>query len=512
MALTKEQFQELRKKGLTPQQIADFEKGKKPTAPVTQTQTTRPRIGTWEGFVDPFKNTAVGIGKGIGKLGLGVGTIGRGIQRGVAGAVGVDMQENSIFDTQSTQRAQAEEALRPKNTGEAVSRFLTEVGATALPSGAVMKATKGLGFARAMLGRGVIGGATGTVQGGGDIDRDTAIGAVSEIAFPVAGKLINYGGDVLKGFAGLVSGKGSDVVEQVIKTPRAALEGGRTAGIEGLKETATAIREGVKLVQKNAGTAFEEATKGYTTPLSKKAFKEVTEEFFSEIDNSTFIAPEKINKLKTVVDTWTDYSPQGLNKLGSKISKFYSGSDSAADIDRVISGLNRTIRGWVGNQVPEIAEANAKYADKMDLLEQMEAIFRTKGAVDDRLGLQKTAESVSRLFNANRDIAREGVEELERELGINVLGREAGRQLVDGVTRSRGAIGDAALGVAKAVIPPQALLQITARTGLAREAILSRINTIEPIARATVIEVLTDLFGEGEQTTPDQTQTTKTES
>lgn len=512
MALTKEQFAELRKKGLTPQQIADFEAGKKPTT----TQTTQPQqntnLGTMEGFTDPFKSTATGIAKGAGKLALGVGTLGRSIQKGVGSLFGADVKENSILDIGSAQRMAAEQTLAPKNTGEKVSSFVTEVAATALPSSAALKATKGLGFARAMLGRGAIGAVTGTVQGGGDVDKDTLIGAGAEVAFPLAGKVIGYGGNVLKGLAGLVSGKGSDVIEQVIKTPQAALEGGTAPAIEGLKETATAIRDGVKLVQKNAGTSFEEATKEYTKPLSKKAFKEVTDGFFREIDESTFIDSSKIDKLQKVVDTWDDYSPQGINKLGSKISKFYSGSASSADVDRVVSGLNRTIRGWVGKQVPEIAEANAKYADKMDLLEQMEAIFRTRGSVDDRLGMQKTAEAISRLFNANKDIAREGVEELEKELGINVIGREAGRQLVDGVTRSQGAIGDVVTGVAKALIPPKLILQVAARTGMAKQAIESRLNTIEPIARATVIEVLTDLFGEGEANQENQTQnnTTKT--
>lgn len=488
MALTKEQFLELRKKGLSPQQIADFESGSIPQAAPKQSQMRESR---------PFKDTFTGLAKSAGKIGLGVGTIGRSIQKGIG--LNVGGQEDSIFDIGSESRQKADAFLSPKSQAEKTSMFVGDVASMAVPGGAVYRATKGLGFARAMLGRGLMGGISGTVQGGGDLDRDTLIGAGTEIAFPVVGKAVGYGGNVLKGLAGLVSGKGSDVIEQIIKTPRAALEGGNTPAVQGLKETATAIREGVKQVQKNAGQAFEEATKGYTQPLSKKAFKETVNNFFEEVDSSTFIAPEKLNKLKVVVDTWDDYSPQGLNKLGSKISKFYSGSDSAMDIDRVVSGLNRTIRGWVGEQVPEILEANAKYADKMDLLEQMEAIFRTKGSVDDRLGMQKTAESVARLFNANRDIAREGVEELEKELGINVLGREAGRQLVDGVSRSQSAIGDAATGIARAIIPPQLLLQVTARTGLAKEAIESKLDVLDPTARAVVIEFLTDLVGEGNQ-------------
>jgi hypothetical protein len=494
MALTREQFQELRDKGLTPQQIASFERGEKPQAP------TPPKPALRESR--PIRDTFTGLAKSAGKVALGVGTIGRTIQK----AVGLNMggQENSIFDTNSTQRAAANETLRPKSQAEKTSMFVGDVAATALPSGAAFKATKGLGFAMQMLGRGSVGALTGTVQGGGDFDRDTAIGAATEVAFPVAGKVLGYGGNVLKGLAGLVSGKGSDVIEQVVKTPRAALEGGELLGAQGLRESAANIREGVKALQKKAGGEFEKLVSPYTTPIGKTKLLEVTGGFLDDINESSFIDTNKLDKLKGVINAWEDTSPKGINQLASKISKFYTGSDSSRDIDAVVAGLNRRIRDFIGEQVPDIAEANAKYADKMDLIDQMDAIFRTKGSVDSRLGMQKTAEAVARLFNANKDIAREGVEEIERELGINVLGKEAGRQLVDGVSRSQSAIGDFATGISRALIPPKLLLQVAARTGMAKQAIESRIDVLEPTARAVVIEVLTDLFGEGEKADPPQ--------
>lgn len=491
MALSKEQFAELRSKGLTVQQIVDFENGKVPKA------ANKEQVKLWDtsGFTDAFK----GIAKGAGKVALGVGTIGRTIQEGVARLGVQDLKENSVFDIGSTQRATADKALTGNTTAEKIASTITEIGATAVPSGAATKLTTGLGFARAMLGRGAIGGVIGTVQGGGDFDKDTAIGAASEIAFPVLGKTIKYGGSVLKGLAGMVSGKGSDVIEQVLKSPEAALAGGSAQGTEGLRETATAIREGVKTIRKKAGTEFETLVKPYTQPLGKNKLAEVAGSYLDDVNESSFIDTAKLDKLKKIVDTWEDTSPKGLNELASKISKFYSGSDATRDIDAVVTGLNRRIRDFVGEQIPDIATANAKYADKMDLIDQMDALFKARGSVDSREGLQKTAEAVARLFNANKDLAREGVEEIERELGIDILGKEAGRQLVDGVTRSQGAIGDFTTGVAKSLIPPKVILQITARTGIAKEAIESRLSTLEPIARASVIEVLTDLFGEGNQ-------------
>lgn len=496
MALTREQFDALRKQGLTVEQIAKFESGEKPQAKSTPAQSNMRES-------KPLRDTVTGLAKSAGRTVLGVGTLGRTVQKmlpeALQGVPGAGKESDpSVFDIGSAPRMQVDAALTPVSQAERTAGFVGDVATMAVPSASVQKAVTGVGMMSRLFARGTVGGLSGAIQGGGDIDSDAGIGAAVEIASPVAGRAINYGGSVLKGLAGLVSGKGGDVIEQVIKTPRAALEGGNAVGTEGLRQTATSIREGVKTLQRNAGQTFEELTKDHTEQLSKENFTKVVDDFFRGVDEDNLIKPQGLDELKQVVSKWDDYSAQGVNKLASKLSKFYKGTVANQDIDAIISRLNRTVRNWVGEQVPDIAEANRLYADKMDLIEQMDAIFRLRGSVDDRLGMQKTAEAVSRLFNANKDFAREGVEELEKELGINILGREAGRQLVDGVTRSQGAIGDAVTGVAKAIIPPRLVLNIAAGTGIAKEAIEARINTIAPAARSAVIEVLTDLFDTGE--------------
>lgn len=511
MALTKEQFMELRNKGLSIDQIKRFEAGEQPnSSQPTSNKQDRPQLGTMEGFTDPFKQTGIGIAKGAGKLALGVGTLGRTMQEGVARLAGKDLKETSVFDVGSEKRVKADEALKGDTTGQKIGSTLTEIGSTILPSSTAYKATKGLGFAAKILLRGGSGAITGTVQGGGDIDRDTAIGVASETLIPGAVKqTIKIGGGVLKRLASVGGGTGTDVIEQVLKSPKAALASSKLDDTTSLKQTSTAIRSGIKTLKEKAGQEFDTLTSKVTKPLDGKVIKETALKYIDDMEASSFkIDSGDMDKLRKVVQNWNDFSPKGINGMASKISDFYSGSANAVPEDRIISGLNRTIRDWVGKQVPEIAEANAKYADKMDLIEQMNAIFKLKGNVDSRLGLQNTATAVSRLFNANKGVVREGVEELQKELGIDVLGGEAGRQL-GGQAITRFQVADGATGVARSFIPQSAILKLTAATGLAKNAIESRLDSLEPVARATVIEVLTDLLGEGGG--QDQPQTPKKE-
>lgn len=228
MALSKEQFQNLRDKGLTIDQIVRFEAGEVP-----QTQRNNSGVELWD--TSGFEAGFTGIGKGLGKLALGVGTLGRGIQRAIIPKAFEErlMGSNSIFDVGSENRQKADEFLAAKNTGEKISSTITEIGAMAVPSGSVYKATKGLGFAARLLGRTGGGAVTGTIQGGGDIDKDTAIGAVVEGAFPVLGKASDLTSSfvkkVVKNAAAGISGKGTDVIETVLKNPQAAREGLREA-------------------------------------------------------------------------------------------------------------------------------------------------------------------------------------------------------------------------------------------------------------------------------------------
>jgi len=101
MALTREQFQELRNKGLSVDQIVKFESGEKPT------QTTQP--------VQPSEDIALGLligaAKGAGStLESGLRSAGQ-IAGGIGGAISVPIQERQQADLVT----QYKQALQDKN-------------------------------------------------------------------------------------------------------------------------------------------------------------------------------------------------------------------------------------------------------------------------------------------------------------------------------------------------------------------------------------------------------------
>jgi hypothetical protein len=101
MALTREQFQELRNKGLSVDQIVKFESGEKPT------QTTQP--------AQPSEDIALGLligaAKGAGStLESGLRSIGQ-IAGGIGGAISVPIQERQQADLVT----QYKQALQDKN-------------------------------------------------------------------------------------------------------------------------------------------------------------------------------------------------------------------------------------------------------------------------------------------------------------------------------------------------------------------------------------------------------------
>jgi hypothetical protein len=126
---------------ITPDQAREELARRKATAPAP-VAPQGPQIGTMAGFVEPFKNSAIGIGKSIGSTLLGAGTLGRSVQKGLG--LNLGNQQNSIFDKGSEANKKAISAVTPVNSAQGTAKLVTDVGQYLMPAGGVNKATAAL--------------------------------------------------------------------------------------------------------------------------------------------------------------------------------------------------------------------------------------------------------------------------------------------------------------------------------------------------------------------------------
>lgn len=403
-------------------------------------------------------------------------------------------------------------------TSGKVGQFAGEASTFLAPGAIASKATRGAGLLTKAAAQGSAAFGQEALNTG-DVGRAATAGVVGG-GIPIAGRaaqpLLNYGKSVLKGLAGSVSGVGGDAVERAFQNPTAARQGMKATDEASLKTAATAVRQGVKSLKEKASAEYEKLTSKVTKPLNGAKLKQDIRDYFVDevdavptkeglrfSDTPLLDAEERqLEKVYNVVKNWTDYSPKGINTLATKISRFRRGSTDSKNFDLVVDNLRRNVRSFVGDEVPEIAEANLRFSDKMDLIDELDSILKTRGSVDSRQGIRETSQRIARLFNANKELSRQAVDELEKEIGVDTLAMEAGRQLSDNASLFQVGASDGVMSLVRTLVPRRVIGSIVTRTGQVNETVeqilgegLSRLD--EP-ARAVFIESLTNLFSQEE--------------
>jgi len=476
---------------------------------------------------EPFlRDVGTGAAKGLGRTALGVASIGRGIQKGVSrgvdavfGTQGFGLSGESVTDSGSQQQQDASDFLKPQGAGENIGSLAADVATFAVPGAAATRATKGAGLLKRAATLGATDATVATAKEG-QLDRDAAIaggvGAALPIGGAIAAPVLRYGGSVLKGLAGTVSGTGQDVIERALANPGVAKQGLRASDEQALKQTATAVRQGVKTLKQNANAQYADLTSGVsgkldagtlrtkvTARLVDDADARVTDTGLSFKNTPLLEAEEKqLEKIFGLVNEWDDFTPQGVNTLATRIGRFRRDTQDSAQFDRIVDNVRRDTRSFVGEQFPEIAEANAKFASRMDLIDDLDSILKTRGAVESQQGVRETSQRIARLFNSNKELSREAVELLEKDLGIDVLSIEAGRQLSDNASLFQVGAQDTGMGIVRSLIPRQVIGEMVVATGQSREALESalgqNLQKLDAPSQAVVVEMMLTMFGDAE--------------
>lgn len=337
----------------------------------------------------------------------------------------------------------------------------------------------------------------------------------------VVGKLVKpvsrFFGGFAKRLGGTLSGKGVDILEKIIENPEAAKIGLRGDDVAVLKDVATSARKGVKDLAKQAGKQYEQAIDALPKKVdidSQKIFNKINTAFedfgikvkkgildFSEspLDEAQERTVNKMYKMITKPRRFDD--PKGLNTLAQKISKFRKPADK--ELSKIVDSSRRAIRDVVGEEVPELKNALGSFSQASDFLDAIKGELSIKGAFGSREGVIKTSKKIQNIFNSNKELSRALVEEFETKAGTDILAKEAGRQLGSAPSRAQVSIGDVARNIIQTVIPPKAVGEIAAATGIAKQKVqpfVELLNTFAPAERVSVFNLFRSAFSDEEKT------------
>ena len=475
----------------------------------------------------------VGIGKSIGNTVVGVAELGNKIidkvDKPVVEALGGTYQ--SPLSQQEIQEARS--IFNPLNKAEKVGNTIGSIAQYLVPSVGAEKAelaiaTKFPNIYANLFGKlgtkAITQGATNAgaelIMSGGDTKKAAETGLITG-AIPVVGAGIkpaaNLVGGALKRGAGVITGKGTNVIDQIVSNPRAAIEGLSQKPMETLTKDYTQIKNAIRGVseaaKKEYGDTLKKIGEVVTTPI-----KSAKTEALAIIDNSgvkltkqggkkvldfsgTPLSPNEENIVTKVYNTISgnkDLSANGVENLAQKLQKFVRGSEDSKQVDTIVKGAIKALRDSVAKEAEKLgytegANLARNYAiaqDKLDVYEKLFAV--TDGKLSTELEKTNATKKLTNLLSGEKTIEGEKL----KELGVSdVLSREAGRTMREGVTRASASLGDFISGAINTVIPPKTIGYIAAYTGLSLEkaALLAKeLAPLNSVAKAAILEAISN--------------------
>ena len=294
-----------------------------------------------------LQQIGTGAAKELGNTGIGIGSLGRGIQKGLSkgvdsifGTTGFGLGGESLFD-KGQKRASAQEFLKPEGGPEKTGAFATEAATFAIPGAATVKATKGANF----LTRAAALGATDagvTVAQSGEFNREAVDAAIIGAAFPVVGR----GAQLAKGALPSGADAGGKVINSLVKPllkdfsygknpGKAVAEAGISANsLDDLGQKITVVRQGVG--QEISDKVIQSTTKFDASDSLKSLDEAIGAANKNPRTNSAII--------KRLEDLKSDLLNVGEDGIPTRNLKDLT-ADELWELNKDIGGLTR----WTGN-------------------------------------------------------------------------------------------------------------------------------------------------------------------
>ncbi len=503
MALTREQFQSLRAKGLSVEQIVKFESGEKPNTDVKL--NTSQKLG----------NVLLGAGKGVLNTALGVSSLG-------SKALQTLMPSKALGDSNTKTSADYIKDTgisTPTNNYQKAGFFGEQVAEFAVPATKLAKAEKGLSLGTKLLSRAVTSGAVASVQEG-KIGKGSAIAAGTELALPVIGKAIKPATQIISRlFTGLgsgLSGVSSNTLKTIYDNPKVAQDISKKILNEGqesiLESNAKTILEGVSKIRKEArnmyGKGIETLSKTDIKPevlknnlsslLNKNGI--IATENGLDLSGSEILSSPIQQRAKNLILELNDKVGASGKDIRTFMDKLQSSKfKSSLDPDRkafnnLISDITTGLKKSINESTDKLKEIDSKYSKEMSLAEGVQNIFG-KVNFKNTTELNRVAKKLEGLFS-QKGLDPKTVDNFLTRIGSSPSKFKTSEAVRNIATKATGAntkglsIGEITQQITSSIVTPSMVKNIAIYSGVGESIIKSIIKNTSPTARAAIIKSL----------------------
>ncbi|MFA6314986.1 MAG: hypothetical protein WC648_01270 [Candidatus Paceibacterota bacterium] len=473
---------------------------------IKQPKSTKPKLvqfatGVAKSTITPLVN----VGKGIANQ-----TVGRAINA-IQGEGFKPTKDNNPAVDALNEKSQSRLETAGKISGDIVS--------LAIPSGAVSKATKSLGFIGKTAARAGTSGAIVSAQEG-EVGTGTGIAVGTEAILPGASKLTGIVlapvKRLIKSLASGLSGVSSKAIESIVAEPSVAKQIAKEVDVSGvsnvIKKNAETIINGVSKVRQDARKAYGEAigalkAEDIKPDVFRKSVSETLDKYGSVVKNGTrtltnaeFENPTLIKKANALVNklSTTPLDGLSLNRLQNEINNAAfktTGSDAERlAFNAFVKDLSSSVRKAINQSTDKLKDINKAYSTDLQLTEAIEGIF---GGVEFKSldEVRKVSQQLETLFN-KKGISPEIIDDFLTKIGAKpseFRASEAVRQITD-VGEKANPVGltlsEVMRGLTSSIVTPKIVRDVSVLTGLTEQALLPVLEKLAPAARATFIDLI----------------------
>jgi hypothetical protein len=446
---------------------------------------------------DPLRDFGIGFGKKTLSTLQNIGNI---IAKPVGRMLGVEESQVGI----------PEDKLELKGTAQKVGGVASDI--VGLVAG-------GAGVS-GMLPRAITSGLTVAAQEG-EVGKESAIAAGTEVALPVVGKyvakpIMNITARLTKSLASKLSGVSSQAIDEIIENPEVAKQVASQIDKTGQREILTknvdTVIQGVRRIKNEARSAFGKGLDQLKkTDINPKSFRDSVQSFLDSygisikngkrvLDKIEFDDPKNIEKAKLFVSRLNnlDFDGASIRKFADDIESArykIASSDERLAFNAFLNDLSGSLKESILKSTDKLGEINAKFSKDMQLAQAVEDIFGKVKFGGNLSELRKAALKMETLFS-RKGIDPEIVDDFLKRIDIQpevLRTREAVRQISGSISPKNPegvTISELTSGLSGAIIPPQKVRDIAIKVGLAENTIKSVLEKVAPTARASVVKLL----------------------